>query len=69
LGWDLCDILEEYHHYAAAKARPLDERYLELFDERSMLWMARKNGLLPPDEPVRTESPMGGLVVSTRLRS
>lgn len=69
IGWDLADILEEYHHYAGAKARVLDERYLEMFEERSMLWLARHNGILPPDEPARTESPIGALSFTSRLRS
>jgi len=64
----MSDVLDDYHHYADPKARVLDERYMELFDERSMLWLARRNGLLPPDEP-RAESPIGKLVFASRLRS
>jgi len=29
----------------------LDERFIEDFDERSVLWLARMNGFTMPDEP------------------
>jgi len=65
----MSDVLDDYHSYADPKARVLDERYMELFDERSMLWLARRNGLLPLDEP-RAESPIGILAMkASRLRS
>jgi tyrosine-protein phosphatase SIW14 len=43
--------LHEYHTYAGSKARSLDETFIRSFDERSLLWLARENGLLYPDEP------------------
>lgn len=44
-------IKEEYHTYAAEKARVLDEQFMDEFDERALLWMARFQGWVPDDEP------------------
>ncbi|MCJ1323584.1 hypothetical protein MMC10_000245 [Thelotrema lepadinum] len=38
-GWSMNSILDEYRHYAGAKARSLDEKYMAEFDERSMATM------------------------------
>lgn len=78
LGWNLEDILNEYREYSGKKARKLDERYIELFEERAMRWLARQENYLPPVEaPVAptarisepfSESPISTSIVSTRLR-
>lgn len=62
LGRNLSQIKEDYHTYAGIKARALDEQFMEAFDERSVLWMARFQGWVPDDEPrsplsSRTQSP------------
>ncbi|KAH7030520.1 tyrosine phosphatase family-domain-containing protein [Macrophomina phaseolina] len=62
LGKDARQIKEEYHTYAAEKARALDEQFMDSFDERALLWMARFQGWVPDDEPrsplpSRTQSP------------
>jgi hypothetical protein len=51
------EIINEYHAYADPKARRLDEIFMKEFDERAMLWLARENGLLTPDEP-GSDSPL-----------
>jgi hypothetical protein len=33
----MTSILEEYRHYAGAKARELDEIFIEMFDENEMI--------------------------------
>jgi len=72
MGWELEDIFDEYRHYANPKARVLDERYIELFDERAMLWLARSNNLIAQDEPVN-DSPIPTRISTphqiTRLQS
>ena len=61
-------IFEEYRKYASVKARVLDERFMDVFDERALLWLARHNGLLNAYEPLQ-DSPISALgVVTTRLR-
>lgn len=67
VGWELATIFSEYHRYADPKARILDERFIELFDERSMLWMAREHNLLPSCEPIN-DSPIFAATATTRLR-
>ncbi|KAB2574886.1 Protein-tyrosine phosphatase SIW14-like protein [Lasiodiplodia theobromae] len=62
LGKSNKQIKEDYHTYAAEKARVLDEQFMDGFDERSVLWMARFQGWVPDDEPrsplcTRTQSP------------
>jgi len=47
----------EYHRYADPKARVLDEQFIDSFDERGLLWMARTNGFSAVDEP-RASSPL-----------
>ncbi|KAF2200448.1 hypothetical protein GQ43DRAFT_472714 [Delitschia confertaspora ATCC 74209] len=41
-------IFGEYHTYADPKARILDECFIEIFDDRTVLWMARKHNWIPP---------------------
>lgn len=68
MGWDMERIAKEYRHHAGIKARVLDERFMDMFDERALLWMARHNGLIPADEPM-VDSPIASLgATSTRLR-
>ncbi|KQK01697.1 hypothetical protein BRADI_3g57630v3 [Brachypodium distachyon] len=35
--WRLSSVFDEYHHFAAAKARKTDQRFMELFDTSSLL--------------------------------
>lgn len=35
--WTIGSVLEEYRRYAGAKARVLDEKYMELFDEHATM--------------------------------
>jgi len=42
-GNELEAIFGEYHAYADPKARILDECFIEIFDERTVLWMARQH--------------------------
>ncbi|KAI9815052.1 MAG: hypothetical protein M1827_002895 [Pycnora praestabilis] len=46
-NWALASIFVEYHHHASPKSRMLDERFIELFDERALLPLARDNGYVP----------------------
>jgi tyrosine-protein phosphatase SIW14 len=50
-GEDSEAVFREYHFYAGAKARLLDEAFIEQFDENTVLWMARRYGWVPPIEP------------------
>lgn len=45
-NWDLSSIFQEYRSYSAPKSRLLDERFIEIFDERTVLWLARENGMV-----------------------
>ncbi|KAL4581366.1 hypothetical protein LXL04_017580 [Taraxacum kok-saghyz] len=36
--WSLLSIFDEYHRFAAAKARVSDQRFMELFDASSLKW-------------------------------
>ncbi|OJD29934.1 tyrosine-protein phosphatase siw14 [Diplodia corticola] len=51
LGKSKKQIKEDYHTYAAEKARAFDEQFVESFDERSVLWMARFHGWASDNEP------------------
>jgi len=44
-------ILREYRHHAGAKARLLDEKYMELFDENAM--RASITGQFPAEAATR----------------
>ncbi|KAF2085867.1 protein-tyrosine phosphatase, partial [Saccharata proteae CBS 121410] len=48
LGDNLKTVYEEYHTYADPKARIFDEHFMGSFDERTVLWLAREQGFLPP---------------------
>ncbi|KAK8202885.1 tyrosine phosphatase family-domain-containing protein [Phyllosticta capitalensis] len=51
LGKKMKKIKETYHTYADPKARELDEVFMDEFDERSVLWLARMQGFIADDEP------------------
>lgn len=52
LGMDLDTIRDEYHTYAGVKARFLDEVFFENFDLNLVMWMARQEGWVLPEEEV-----------------
>lgn len=60
-------MTEEYRKYAGVKARKLDERYMDMFNEESLQWLVRQNSLSPSLEPL-TETPITALAVGSRLR-
>lgn len=75
IGWTHDQVLAEYRHHAGAKARALDERYIDTFDARPFQDLLRQDRLsaqnrlpLPRlvQEPFR-ESPVSKKAVS-RLR-
>ncbi|OCK85359.1 tyrosine-protein phosphatase SIW14 [Lepidopterella palustris CBS 459.81] len=58
-GESLESIFLEYHTYADPKARILDEVFIELFDERTVLWLARSNSWrLPNADSMDSPSPL-----------
>lgn len=57
LGLDLDLIREEYHTYAGAKARFLDEVFMENYDLNLVMWMARQEGWVVPKSEVTPPSP------------
>jgi tyrosine-protein phosphatase SIW14 len=38
--WRLSSVLDEYLHFAAAKARKTDQRFMELFDTSSLVHLS-----------------------------
>lgn len=46
-GWSLTIIFDEYRKFAAPKERPMDQQFIELYDETNVLQYAEENGLLP----------------------
>ncbi|KAF2467090.1 uncharacterized protein BDR25DRAFT_317308 [Lindgomyces ingoldianus] len=63
-GEELHNVFDEYHTYADPKARILDECFMEIFDERTVLWMARRyNWILPSAESDPPPSPVPALGV------
>ncbi|KZF25755.1 hypothetical protein L228DRAFT_208025 [Xylona heveae TC161] len=57
--WALASIFVEYRDHAGAKARLLDERFIELFDERCLVRFARENGFIP-QLPANPSPPITG---------
>ncbi|KAK8177189.1 tyrosine-protein phosphatase SIW14 [Phyllosticta citrichinensis] len=51
LAKPLKEAKDTYHTYADPKAREMDEKFIDGFDERSILWLARAQGFVPDDEP------------------
>ncbi|KAH0558710.1 hypothetical protein GP486_004641 [Trichoglossum hirsutum] len=45
--WALSSIFQEYRDHAEPKARLLDEQFIDLFDERSLLKLARQENWVP----------------------
>jgi hypothetical protein len=43
----LSSIFQEYRDHADPKARLLDEQFIDLFDERSLLKLARQENWIP----------------------
>ncbi|KAF2809651.1 uncharacterized protein BDZ99DRAFT_33640 [Mytilinidion resinicola] len=50
-------IFDEYHTYADPKARILDECFIEIFDERTVLWSARQHKWRLPSADTPAASP------------
>ncbi|ORY12227.1 tyrosine-protein phosphatase-like protein SIW14 [Clohesyomyces aquaticus] len=50
-GEELHNVFDEYHTYADPKARILDECFMEIFDGRTVLWMARRYNWIPLPAP------------------
>lgn len=46
-GWSLTMILDEYRRFAAPKARPLDQQFIEMYGEKEITEIGTKNGWLP----------------------
>lgn len=59
--WSLASILAEYHHHANPKARVLDERFIELFDERAVLNQGQQIGWAVP-KPSTLPTPPASVV-------
>lgn len=57
LGLDMDTVREEYHTYAGAKARFLDEVFFENFDLNLVMWYARQAGWVAPGPVVTPPSP------------
>ena len=45
--WALSSIFQEYRDHSDPKARLLDEQFIDLFDERSLLKLARQENWIP----------------------
>lgn len=45
--WSLTIIFDEYRKFAAPKERPMDQQFIELYDETELLNYAEENQLLP----------------------
>lgn len=46
-GWSLTIIFDEYRKFAAPKERPMDQQFIELYDETKVTQYAKENDLLP----------------------
>lgn len=45
--WSLTIIFDEYRKFASPKERPMDQQFIELYDEREVLAYANEHKLLP----------------------
>lgn len=45
--WSLTIIFDEYRKFAAPKERPMDQQFIELYNESEILQYAKENELLP----------------------
>lgn len=57
LGMEFNAIVDEYHTYAGAKARFMDEVFFENFDLNPVMWMARQEGWVAPEIAAAPPSP------------
>ena len=57
IGYELDDIVNDYHVYAGAKARFLDEVFFESFDLNNVMWAARQEGWVAPEIKIPPPSP------------
>lgn len=57
IGYELDDIVNDYHIYAGAKARFLDEVFFESFDLNNVMWAARQEGWVAPQIGIPPPSP------------
>jgi tyrosine-protein phosphatase SIW14 len=57
IGVDFNAYVDEYHTYAGAKARVMDEVFFENFDLNNVMWMARQEGWVAPEKEVTPPSP------------
>ncbi|KAK9455858.1 tyrosine phosphatase family-domain-containing protein [Dipodascopsis uninucleata] len=46
-GWSMTMIFDEYRQFAHPKVRPLDQQFIELYDEREVLLLGRVYDWLP----------------------
>lgn len=46
-NWSLTIIFDEYRKFAAPKERPMDQQYIELYDETDIMKFATQNQLIP----------------------
>lgn len=46
-NWSLTMIMDEYRRFAAPKARPLDQQFIEMYNEDEIVQTATRNGWLP----------------------
>lgn len=45
--WSLTSIFDEYRKFAAPKERPMDQQFIELYDETDLVKYAEQNNLIP----------------------
>ncbi|ODV62685.1 putative tyrosine protein phosphatase SIW14, partial [Ascoidea rubescens DSM 1968] len=45
--WSLTMIFDEYRRFAAPKVRPLDQQFIELYNENKIVLIAKQNNWLP----------------------
>jgi tyrosine-protein phosphatase SIW14 len=57
IGNDMSSIVDDYHTYAGAKARFMDEVFFEGFDLNNVMWMARQEGWVAPEIDIGPPSP------------
>ena len=46
-GWSLTIIFDEYRKFAAPKERPMDQQFIELYDETNLVKYAEDNNFVP----------------------
>jgi tyrosine-protein phosphatase SIW14 len=56
-GMEFGDVVDEYHTYAGAKARLMDEVFFENFDLNNVMWMARQEGWVAPEAEIALPTP------------